>query len=163
MKKIISLLFISSLLLYGCSVARHSNATKNASLDKYKYFSVIGTMPVNSSTGIIYGSNGYVYGSSSSRSTNPADIISGYLMKMGLVRLQSVSDNTADKTLIVSYGENGKHAEWIGTSKEITLQFLDGATNEIVATSTAAGMGYTESDDVRKAVLRALKNVFEPK
>ena len=84
-------------------------------------------------------------------------------MKLGLIRLQSVSEKIADKTLVISYGENGKHAEWIGTSKEITLQFLDGATNEIIATSTAAGMGYTESDDVRKAVLRALKNVCEEK
>ena len=74
MKRIIAYLFISAILLCGCSVARHSSTTKNSSLDKYKYFYVMGTMPVNSSTGVVYGSNGYVYGGSSSRSTNPADV-----------------------------------------------------------------------------------------
>ncbi len=96
MKKIIALLFISSILLCGCSVARHSNTTKNASLDKYKYFYVMGTTPVNSSTGVVYGSNGYVYGGSSSRTTNPADVISGYLINTlnGLEPLERLRFNS---------------------------------------------------------------------
>ncbi|MBE6245049.1 MAG: hypothetical protein E7108_05990 [Bacteroidales bacterium] len=163
MRKLITLLLCCSILLCGCSVARHSNTIKNASLDKYKYFYVMGTTPISSSSGAVYGSNGVVFGSSKNKSVNPEDVISGYLMKLGMVRLPSVQDNLAGKTLLVAYGESGRHSEFLGHSLEITLQFLDGASNEVVATSTAAGMGETETDDIRKALLRALNNVFGKK
>ena len=118
---------------------------------------------MSSSSGAVYGSNGVVIGSSKNNTVNPADVISGYLMKQGMVRLPSVQEKLSDKTLVVAYGESGRHSEFLGYSLEVTLQFLDGVTNEIVASSTAAGKGHTESDDIRKAILSALDNVFGEK
>ena len=163
MKRLFSILAVSLVFIMtqGCSVSRHSTYQKMSSLDKYQYFFIPLSGTVTGGSGTVIGINGGVYGSSSKSSVNPSDIISGYLMKRGMVRLPEMKDSLADKTLIINYGESGRHSEFMGFSTEITLQFLDGLTNEIVATSTAAGMGSAVTDDIRKAVLLALDNVFK--
>ena len=160
MKKLLSII-LGIALICGCSVSRHSTSQKFSSLDKYQYFIVMETSQLTSSSGAVFGTNGVVYCGSSTKSVNPSDIISGYLMKRGMVRLPAIDDNKADKTLIIAYGESGRHAEFMGHSVEITLQLLDGVTKDVVATSTAAGIGETQADDIRKAINRALKNIFE--
>ena len=49
-----------------------------------------------------------------------------------------------------------------GDITEVTIQFIDASTHELVATTTAAG-GWlkTEPDKIRKAILKSLKNLFE--
>lgn len=113
-----------------------------------------------SSTGGVYGSDGYVYGSSTTKSVNPTDIISGFLMKRGYRQLNGLVDDKLDKTIIIYYGESGRHPQFLGYSTEVTIQVADAKTNELVATSTASGMGSTEADDIKKAVFKALDYIF---
>ena len=159
MKKL--LFFILSFAICGCSVSQYASVNKVKPLDNYKYFYVYGTTEITSSSGYVSGGQSLVLGASSSTSVNPTDVISGYLMKKGFVRVPEVNSENADRTLVVSYGESGRHPMFLGYATEVTLQFLDASNNEIVATSTAAGIGETEADDIRKALLNGLDNLFK--
>ena len=101
-----------------------------------------------------------VFGGSSSKSVNPTDIINGYMMKKGFRRLMDMEQSIPPKTIIISYGESGRHSMGLGYAIEVTIQLIDATTNEIILTSTAAGIGETEADDIRKATLNCLKNIF---
>ena len=80
-------------------------------------------------------------------------------MKKGFIRTPKLDKEHAQKTLLVSYGESGHH--W-GDITEVTIQFIDASTHELVATTTAAdGWLKTEPDKIRKAILKSLKNLFE--
>lgn len=48
-----------------------------------------------------------------------------------------------------------------GYSIEVTLQLLNAQTLELICTSTAEGMGETESDDIRKATIKCVNAIFE--
>ena len=63
-------------------------------------------------------------------------------------------------TMILSYGESDRHQMGLGYAIEVTIQFIDASTNELILTSSAAGIGNTEADDIRKATLNCLHNVF---
>ena len=81
-------------------------------------------------------------------------------MKQGFVRLPALKQDLLDETIIVSYGESGRHNYIIAYAIEVTLQFLDAKTLEIIAMTTAAGMGDTESDDIKIAVNKCFQNLF---
>ena len=140
MKKFL-ILIIALFPIVGCSVSRFASVNKNSSFDGYKYVYVVGTNDLSSSAGYASGSQNWLYGASTSKSVNPSDVIAGYLMKKGFARLPQLSEELASKTLIVSYGESGRHPMALGYATEVTVQFIDTSTNEIVATSTAAGIG----------------------
>lgn len=144
----------------SCVTLQPVRVTRNASLDNYTYFYITPTETKTSSIGSVYG-NGYgVYGSSTSISTNPADIISGYLIKRGMVRLPEVKDSLADRTMIINYGETGRRSAGIGYTIEITLQILSAKTNEVICVLTGEGMGYTEADNIRIAINRCLDELY---
>lgn len=160
-KKII-LLALMSLLLVSCVVSLQPvRVTRNASLDNYTYFYITPTETKTGSSGGVYG-NGYgVYGSSTSKSTNPADIISGYLIKRGMVRLPEVKSDLADKTMIINYGETGRRGTGLGGyTIEITLQILSAKTSEVICVVTGEGQGETEADDIRIAINRCLEEIY---
>jgi curli biogenesis system outer membrane secretion channel CsgG len=138
------------------------SVTRNASLDNYTYFYITPTETKTGSTGGVNG-NGYgVYGFSLSKSTNPSDIISGYLIKKGMVRLPEVKDNLADKTLIINYGETGRRSTGLGGyAIEITLQILSAKTSEVICVATGEGQGSTEADDIRIAINRCLEELYK--
>ena len=48
----------------------------------------------------------------------------------------------------------------MGYTIEVSIQFVDAKTKEIICVSTAEGIGYTESDDIREAITRALNVIF---
>ena len=136
--------------------------TRNASLDNYTYFYITPTETKTGSTGGVYG-NGYgVYGSSTSKSTNPADIITGYLIKRGLIRLPEIKSDLADKTMIINYGETGRRSTGLGGyTIEITMQILSAKTNEVICVVTGEGQGETEADDIRIAINRCLEEIYK--
>ena len=161
LKKTISLALIS-FIFASCVTLQPVRLTRNASLDNYTYFYITPTETKTGSTGGVYG-NGYgVYGSSRSKSTNPADIISGYLIKRGMVRLPEVKNDLADRTMIINYGETGRRSTGLGGyTIEITLQILSAKTNEVICVVTGEGQGETEADDIRIAINRCLEEMYK--
>ena len=154
------LLALMPFIFASCVSLQPVRVTKNASLDNYTYFYITPTETKTGSSGGVYG-NGYgVYGSSTSRSTNPADIISGYLIKRGLVRLPEIKSDLADRTMIINYGETGRRYAGLGYTIEITLQIISAKTNEVICVLTGEGMGDTEADDIRIAINRCLSELY---
>ncbi len=160
--KHIVLLALMPLLFASCVTLQPVNVTRNASLDNYTYFYITPTETKTGSSGGVYG-NGYgVYGSSRSKSTNPADIITGYLIKRGLIRLPEIKSDLADKTMIINYGETGRRSTGLGGyTIEITMQILSAKTNEVICVVTGEGQGETEADDIRIAINRCLEEIYK--
>ena len=161
-KHIIVLLSIS-LVLASCSVMVPQNATISTrpDLSKYKYVYITPTTEKTSVTGGTYGNQYGVYGSTSSRSISPADLIAGYFMKQGFVRIPEINEEQKAQTIVVNYGESGRVSYILAYSIEVTIQLLDAATYELICSSTAEGMGETETDDVRKATIKCLDAIFQ--
>lgn len=160
----IIVLALMPLVFASCVSLQPVRVTRNTSLDNYTYFYITPTETKTGSTGGVYG-NGYgVYGSSRSKSTNPADIISGYLIKRGMVRLPEVKSDLADKTMIINYGETGRRGTGLGGyTIEITLQILSAKTSEVICVVTGEGQGETEADDIRIAINRCLEEMYRQK
>lgn len=159
LKKII-LLTLMPLVFASCVTLQPVRVTRNTSLDNYTFFYITPTEAKTGSTGGVYYS---VYGSSLSKSTNPADIISGYLIKKGMVRLPEVRSDLADKTMIINYGETGRRSTGLGYTIEITLQILSAKTSEVICVVTGEGQGETEADDIRIAINRCLEEMYRQK
>ena len=160
MKRI--LLFCTSiLLLFGCASMRAPIVNQYEPLSNYKYIFITPTGQQTSSSGLLTGTQFGVWGGSSTKTVTPADVISGVLMKQGYIRLPQLDPNLLDETLIVNFGESGRRNVNLGYSIEVTIQFLSAKTNKVVCVCTAEGQGETESDDIRKAIHRALGGLFK--
>ena len=154
-------LLVCALVLGGCAASRYSSVNKVAPIEGYKYFYVLGTnelVSIDTSVGLAD-----EFGNASARTyinaLNPSDVIVGYLMKKGFIRAPKLDKEHAHKTLLVSYGESGRHR---GRIAEVTMQFIDASTHELIATTTAASGGIkTDSDKLRDAILKSLENLFE--
>lgn len=152
---LLSALFVSCFTLQPVSVVR------NTSMDKYKYFYVTPTESKTGSAGSVFGYNYGVYGSSTTKSTNPADIISGYLMKQGLIRLPEIKKELAEQTMVINYGETDRRPCGFGYSIEVTIQIISAQTSEVICVLTGDGMGETEADDIRIAIERCLDELYK--
>ena len=93
-------------ILTGCSVLNVPTADVKGNVYKYNYVYVIPTSGVTSSSGV-YGNQYGVYGGST-KTVNPSEVISGYLMKKGYTTLPNIDPNLAENTMIVSYGYTGR-------------------------------------------------------
>ena len=163
LKKIISLALMP-LIFASCVTLQPVRVTRDASLDNYTYFYITPTETKMGSTGGVYGTGYGVYGSSTSKSTNPADIISGYLIKRGMVRLPELKNDLADRAMIINYGETGRRSTGLGGyTIEITLQILSAKTSEVICVVTGEGQGETEADDIRIAINRCLEEMYRQK
>lgn len=157
-----TLLLITSVLLFNsCASMRAPVIQKIESMDSYKYVYITPTTGLTSSASGVYGNQYGIYGGSSTKSINPSDVISGILIRNGYIRLPELNPQLLDETLIVNYGESGRRNVNLGYSIEVTIQFLSAKTNKPVCICTAEGQGSTEADDIRKAINRALKPLFE--
>lgn len=134
---------------------------KIGSMDSYKYIYITPTTGLTSGQSRVYSNQYGTYGGSSTKSLNPGDVISGIMIKHGYIRLPELKSQLLDETLIVNYGESGRRNVNFGYSIEVTIQFLSAKTNMPVCVCTAEGQGSTEADDIRKAINRALKPLFE--
>lgn len=94
------------------------------------------------------------------KSTDPCDIISGYLIKRNFIRVAEIDDNIKGETVVVSYGETGRRTMGLGYAIEVTIQFSSAKTHSVVCTVTGEGRGDTEADDIRLAITRCLDMVF---
>ena len=110
-----------------------------------------------------YGGQYGIYGSSTTKSVNPSDVIAGILIKQGYIILPELKSELANETLIVNYGESGRRNRGLGYTIEVTIQFSSAKTNEMICSCTAEGQGETEADDIRQAIRRALSSLFPEK
>ena len=157
--KLISL-SILMFLINSCASLKPVTYNGDTSLIGYKYAYITPTSGLSSSSGGVYGNAYGVYGSTISKSINPADVISGILMKNGFTLIPELDDELKDRTIIINYGETGRRNVFWGYTIEITLQILSADTLEVLCTTTAEGMGSTEADDIRIAITRAMEAIF---
>lgn len=156
MKKV----FITGLLVFimnGCAILKPTQVNKLQDTSMYRYAIVGQTQTLTSGSGAVYmgyGTGGG-FGASSSKSINPADVISGILMKKGFVILSSPNHKP---TLLVRYGQGDKRNVGSGYILGVAIQMLDSKTHDLVFTCSAEGLGETEADDVRQAIERCLKD-----
>lgn len=155
-------LFAILLTISGCASMRPPVINKyDDSIFNYKYFYVSPTGDYTSSSGV-YGNQYGVYGGTT-KSTNPASIISGILFKNGFIQVNEVNPTNANETMIVNFGETGRRNVNLGYSIEVTIQFISASTQRPICSCTAEGQGETEADDVRRAIQRALDPLFNSK
>jgi len=125
---------------------------------RFKYFVITPSATLTSGTGAIYGMNG----STSSKSVNPSDLISGILTKKNFIRLSQVNPDLSTQTMIVNFGESGRRDTGLGGyTMEVTIQFVSNSNNEIISSCTAEGQGITEADDIRIAIERCLNELMK--
>ena len=149
-------------ILTGCSVLNVPTADVKGNVYKYNYVYVIPTSGVTSSSGV-YGNQYGVYGGST-KTVNPSEVISGYLMKKGYTTLPSVDPNLAENTMIVSYGYTGRRQlSLFSYASCVMIQFRDAKTHELVATCEGEGCGEDETADILQAIYSALGVIFTPK
>ncbi len=149
-------------ILTGCSVLNVPTADVKGNVYKYNYVYVIPTSGVTSSSGV-YGNQYGVYGGST-KTVNPSEVISGYLMKKGYTTLPNVDPNLAENTMIVSYGYTGRRQlSLFSYASCVMIQFRDAKTHELVATCEGEGCGEDETADILQAIYSALGVIFTPK
>lgn len=151
---------ISSFLFFGCSSLKQPIIQQYEPVTSYRYFYITPTTGLTSGNGGVSGTKYGVYGGSITKSLNPSDVISGTLIKQGMIRLPQLDPNLLDQTVIVNYGESGRRNLNLGYSIEVTIQFLQASTHSVVCICTAEGQGSTEADDIRIAINRALEPLF---
>ncbi len=149
------------LLFASCASLQPVKITRNAPLDQFTYFYITPTEAKTGSSGVGYNLGNGIYASSPTKSTNPADIIVGHLIKRGFIRLPEIKDELADRTMIINYGETGRRSTGLGYTIEITLQILSAKTSEVVCVVTGEGQGETEADDIRIAINRCLEEMYK--
>ena len=67
------------LLMNACAPLRAPVVVKNSPIEKFKYAYISPTKELTSSTGSTYGGQYGIYGSSTTKSVNPSDVIAGIL------------------------------------------------------------------------------------
>ena len=159
MKKYL-LLCLIAIGLSGCATLLPPSVTRHSTLDGYKYVYITPTSEKTSVTGGTYGGQYGIYGSTSTHSINPTDVISGHFLKRGYTRLPEINPELAEQTLIVNFGESGRRTVGLGYSIEVTIQLLSAKTNEVVCVGVAEGRGETEADDVRIAINICMDEIF---
>ena len=158
MKKLVSIL-ISAFILTGCGTLRVPTADVKGDVSKYYYIYVPPTSAVTSSSGV-YGNQYGVYGGTT-KTVNPSEVITGYLMKKGYTPLPSIDPELADKTMIVSYGFTGKRQlSAFAYACCVILQFRDAKTHELIVSCEGEGCGEDETEDILQAIYNALSAVF---
>lgn len=161
MKKIV--LFLAAIVLTACGALKPTTCSVQPTFYKYRYVYIMPTGSVTGSTGVYtsYVDN-RVHGGVT-RTTNPSDMMSGYLMQKGLTILPQLDEAKKAETLVLSYGETD-HRDvgflWLSTSTGIIIQFRDAQTNDLIASAEAEDFGSTEADNVRYALRKALDAIF---
>lgn len=152
------------LMFVSCSRALYQPViVRNAPIETFKYAYISPTKELSSSSGGTYGGQYGIYGYSTTKSVNPSDVIAGMLITEGFIILPELKSELSHETLIVNYGESGRHNRGLGYTIEVTIQFISAETKQMICTCTAEGQGKTEADDIRQAIRRALSSLFENK
>lgn len=147
---------LAIVLATSCAPLKAPTVTKNETIEGYKYVFITPTDQLTSASGGVYGGQYGVYGSTTTKSVNPSDVISGILLKKGYTRLPELKPELLDQTIIVNYGESGRRDRGLGYTIEVTIQFISAKANAQICSCTAEGQGETEADDIREAITRCL-------
>lgn len=129
----------SVLMLGACAPLRTPVIVKHAPVEMFKYAYISPTKELTSSTGSTYGGQYGIYGSSTTKSVNPSDIIAGILIQKRYVILPEIKPELAKETLIVNYGESGRRNRGLGYTIEVTIQFISADTNQMVCSAPQKG------------------------
>lgn len=157
MKKL-SFLLVILLLLMGCGAKKVATTDIKGDLSKYHYVCVNPTNGVISSSGV-YGNQYGIYGGDT-HTTNPSELIAGYLMKKGYSALSYIVPDLAEQTLVVTYGETGASSILLPKAGVI-IQFKDAKTHQLVASSEADGISIeNEAYAIKRAIYKALDQIF---
>lgn len=156
----ISIIIIASILINSCAPLKTPTIIKNDKIEDYKYIFISPSENLTSSTGAVYGGSYGLYGSTTSKSVNPSDVITGILTKEGFIKLPELTTELKDETLIVNYGESGTRNRGLGYTIEVTIQFISAKSNKLICSCTAEGQGDTEADDIRQAITRCLSSLL---
>lgn len=152
---------VFSFFVTGCAITLKPVSVQHSeSLFNYKYFYIqpTGTVNASPSSGVVVGN---MVISGDSKSINPGDLIAGQLIKVGFIRVPELRDDINNMTFIVNYGETGSRPVTLGSTTEITIQFISASTLVPICTCTGEGFGETKADDVQEAVYRCLQQVFQ--
>lgn len=163
MKKLSILLsFTVVLLLSSCATTlKAPSITQNEPINKFKFFYITPTETKTAvDMGAYVGQYG-IYGSSSSKSADPAEVISGILIKNGMTRIPQLTQETKNNTIVVNYAETGRRNAGLGYTIEVTIQMIAASDYRTICTCTAEGQGSTEVDDIQIAINRALTPLFK--
>lgn len=95
------------------------------------------------------------------KSTDPASLISGALLKKGVSRVFKIPDQNRDKLLLVTWGISGtRKIGMLGAySMEVSILMRQANNLKVVYKCTAEGIGSTEADDIREAVFSCLSGL----
>jgi hypothetical protein len=160
MKKLFFCALVAMFAFASCGVMLKAPvASVKSNLYKYNYVYVVPTSGVTSSSGV-YGGQYGVYGGQT-KTINPSETISGYLMKIGFTPVPSVTEELADKTLVVSYGYTGRRQlGLLAYASCIIIQMRDAKTHQMVASCESEGCGSDETDDILQAIHSGLNTIF---
>ena len=87
----------SILMLGSCAPLRLPVIVKNAPIETYKYAYISPTKELTSSSGGTYGGQYGIYGSSTTKSVNPSDVIAGVLIKEGFIILPELKSELSNE------------------------------------------------------------------
>lgn len=157
------LLLCSLVFLDSCGSLKPAVINRYGSLDGYKYVYISPTSSTVGSTGSVVGGNYGVFGSTETSSINPGEVISGYFLKLGYVRLPELKQELLSQTIVVNFGISGRRNLNLGFTQEVTIQILSAQDSKIICVCSAEGQGETEADDIRIATNRCLNAIFTEK
>ncbi len=126
MKKIL-ICILACLFLTSCYTLKEPVVTINHPIEEYKFIYITPTETLTAGAGGVYGNEYGTYGSTTTKTVNSSDVISGILMKEGFVRLPEIREDLVSETIIVNYGESGKRViagGLGGYTIEVTIRFL---------------------------------------
>ncbi len=159
MKK--SLLLSITILLFGsCISIAPTSITRNGSLEGFRFFYVTPTSERNSVSGGTYGNQYGVYGATTSKSVCPSELIAGYMMNNGYVRVPEIKAENAKQTLIINYGDGNFREGVEGHAIEVTIQILDAEKNNLICTCRVDAKADTEAEAIRSAIKKCLNEIF---
>ena len=161
MKKIV--LFFIALVATACGALKPTTCSVQPNFYKYRYVYIMPTGSVTGSTGVYTSYDRSYVSGGKTKTTNPTDMMSGYLMQKGFTILPQLDQNKLEETLVLSYGETGHRSVgflWLFDATSIIIQFRDAKTNELVASAESEDYGSTEADNVRYAIRNALDAIF---
>ena len=164
MKKI--LFFIIALAATACSALKPTTCSVQPNFYKYRYVYIMPTGSVTGSTKVhtVNSSDNRTYVTGGvTKTTNPTDMMSGYLMQKGFAILPQLDQSKLAETLVLSYGETGHRSVgflWLSDATSIIIQFRDAQTNDLIASAEAEDYGSTEADNIRYAISKALDAIF---
>lgn len=163
MKKIYSFLLLCAgvVLFTSCLSIAPTSISRNGSLEGYRYFYVTPTAERTSVSGDVWGGKSGTYGATTSNSINPADLIAGYLMGRGYVRVPEVKAENANQTMIINYGDgNNREGFWTERAVTVTIQIINGKTNDLLCVCKAEAKGGDDARATRFAIEKALNEIF---